>query len=75
MEAAHAKRSGGDTADQSVQDFAEAGASSAEKDVPNAETAKWLDRVVQEGDAGVQAKLNTLHRYFSCCPSPKIWFL
>lgn len=76
LEASHAKRSGGDTvnkdilsdqpANHFVQDSAEVTASTAEKETVNAEAAKWVDRVVQEGDSAVQGKLNTLYRYFSC---------
>lgn len=47
-----------------VQDSAEAMACPAEKEIANAEAAKWVDLVVKEGDSAVQGKLNTLYRYF-----------
>jgi hypothetical protein len=75
LEASHAKRSGGDTlsrdelsgqpVNHSVQDASEALPAPAEKEIVNAELAKMVDRVVQEGDPAVQGKLNTLHGYFS----------
>jgi len=60
--------SGGQATNQSQQDPAEAIASPAEKELVNAESVKWVDRVVQEGDSAVQGKLNSLYRYCSCCP-------
>lgn len=75
MEASHAKRGGGDTLSRdvlsdepindSIQDASEASAAPAEKETVNAELAKRVDRVVQEGDSAVQGKLNTLYGYFS----------
>ena len=74
MEASHSKRSGGDNlsrdelSDQpvnhSVQDASEAVPAPAEKEIVNAELAKMVDCVVQEGDRVVQGKLNMLHGYF-----------